>query len=85
MTHQVRGINFLASFKVPNLLYRPSKRRNFFAPIVLCIFFLISKVITMIKKEVRIEGSGTNSYQQPDLKLISEMKRLLSIFGVMYS
>ena len=39
----------------------------------------------MIKKEVRIEGSGTNSYQQPDLKLISEMKRLLSIFGVMYS
>ena len=26
MTHQIRGINFLASFKVRNLLYCPSKK-----------------------------------------------------------
>lgn len=84
MTHQIRGINLLASFKVPNLLYRPGKK-GIFCSYRAVHFLLISKVLKMVKKEVWGEGSGTNSYQQPDLKLISEMKRLLSIFGVMYS
>ena len=84
MTHQVRGINFLASFKVPNLLYRPRKK-EFFCSYRAVHFFFISKVLKMIKKEVWRNDSGSNSYQQRDLKLISEMERLLSIFGVMYS
>lgn len=76
MTHQVRGINFLASFKVPNLLYRPSKKGIFLFLSCCAFFFFISKVLKMIKREVWGKASGSNSYQQPDLKLISEMKRL---------
>lgn len=79
MTHQIRGINFLASFKVRNLLYCPSKK-GIVLFLSCCAFFFISKLLKMRKKEVWRKDSGSNSYQQPDLKLISEMKRLLSIF-----
>ena len=84
MTHQIRGINFLASSKVPNLLYRPSKK-GIFLLLSCCAFFVDFESIKHDKKQVWGEGSVTNSYQQPDLKLISEMKHLLSIFGVIYS
>ena len=79
MTHRIRGIDFLASFKVPNLLYRPSKK-GIFLFLSCWLFFVDFESNNNDKKEVWGEGSGTNSYQQPDLKLISEMKRLLSIF-----
>ena len=82
MTHQNRSINFLASVKVSNLLYRPSKKNEFVSSYRAVHFLVISKVLKMIKKKYaeKVTGPGTNSYQQPDLKLISEMKRLLSTF-----
>ena len=49
MTHQVRGINFLASFKVPNLLYRPSKK-GIFLFLSCCAFFFYFESIKNDKK-----------------------------------
>ena len=50
MTHQVRGINFLASFKVPNLLYRPSEKGIFFF-LSCCAFFFYFESIKNDKKK----------------------------------
>ena len=49
MTHQVRGINFLASFKVPNLLYRRSKK-GIFLFLSCCAFFFYFESIKNDKK-----------------------------------
>ena len=78
------ALSFLPLLRFPTY-YTVLVKKGIFCSYRAVHFLLISKVLKMVKKEVWGEGSGTNSYQQPDLKLISEMKRLLSIFGVMYS